>query len=113
MLGEDEMDVPTTGDQFHRFKINFTEADKENTNVAKIDHIICVRCIDRVLKVDSGNNIKTIKMNNNESDRGSKNNTSARSKVLSCKICDEDHTIDIREWNLMFKKTCCAECNIF
>lgn len=124
----DEMQIPTSrNEEYYKFKINFDENPakydkigtvrepsersqintKREKDAAKIDHIICFKCIDKILKLEAEENMKKRKST------GDINESTHNNKVVYCKICEDDHVIDIKEWNGMFKKPCCQGCVIF
>lgn len=94
----EEMLVMKSNREFQIIKIKNEDTGRETKEVAKCDHLLCFRCINKISE-----DIKTKK----------RTDISSINKILSCKICEEDHFIDPRDYELIFKKDCCDSCIIY
>ena len=102
LLGEDqEHSVKSSGDNYFRLKIKFCNEEEEK-ELAKVDHLICRKCVDKILRADSERKAK-----------GAHINIPPAIKIIDCTICEDEHQVDIREWNAIFKKNCCSSCIIY
>ena len=96
--------VQNTKDEYFRLRILFNETTRDpEKEIARVDHLICMKCVDKILKQDAIENNKRKKM-------GANININPAVKNIQCKICDEEHIIDIKEWNSIFKRNCCNGC---
>lgn len=103
----EEHEIQKTNDEYFRLKILFNETPRDpNKEIAKVEHLICIKCVDKILKQDSIEKNKNKKM-------GAAIETVPTSKLINCKICEEEHVIDIKEWNSIFKRPCCQGCVIY
>lgn len=99
-MNANNMEVANSGNNYHRFKIQFEEAERNNNNIAKTDHLLCHSCIDLQLKKESNKG--------NNANPKAKDNLTGRTKNIICKICEEEHKLSLRDWNAMFKVGCCV-----
>jgi hypothetical protein len=103
----EEMEIPKTNDEYFKLKIIFNETGREsNKEQAKVEHLICSKCVDKILKQESVDKQK-------EKNCGTKVLMTPSSKKIDCKICEEDHNIDLKDWNNILKKSCCQGCIIY
>jgi len=101
------IEVKKSTDTYHVLKITFNETNRGGEKqVAKTDHLICVSCIDKIYKLDRAEEMKRKKM-------GASINIPAQFKYILCKICEEEHTVEAKEWNKIFKVPCCSQCIIY
>ena len=108
LRGENEgLQIKSSTDTYHVLKIAFNETNRDGTKeIAKTDHLICNSCVDKILKHDQSEAAKKKKL-------GANINIPANFKHVQCKICEEEHSVDIKEWNSIFKRACCAQCQIY
>jgi hypothetical protein len=101
------MEVKHSTDNYHVLKIAFNETNRGlEKEIARTDHLICVSCIDKIYKHDRSEAAKRKKM-------GANINIPAQYKYVQCKICDEEHAVEAKEWNKIFKVPCCSQCVIY
>ena len=104
---EESYEVPKTSDSFFRFRIIPPETESKRLKIVTLsDHVMCFKCADKMIKIEKDQKAKL-------KDTGANIQISVRHKVLNCKICDDDHFIDIRDWNEVYKRNCCSQCLIY
>ena len=83
LIGEgDELHVNKTSDEFYKLKFLFNDSSKEPTKeIARTMHLICMSCVEKILKQDSIVTTKHKKM-------GANINIPPQVKHIQCKICE-------------------------
>jgi hypothetical protein len=106
LISGEDIEISKSNDEYHRVKIKFDETSRDQKDIAKCDHLICKKCTDALQK-EIGKDKEINKQT------GANIEIETKSRIIFCKICEDDHSVDIKEWNNLFKKTCCSSCNIY
>ncbi len=97
---EDESAVKSSNEEHNRIKVQLTSEDTRMKT--SVDHLLCKKCTEKILRKDS--ELKSL---------GANVNIPPVFKLIECKICEEEHRVDIKDWNNLFKKGCCSSCLIY
>jgi hypothetical protein len=106
LVGENEQyEVNKTHNEYVKVNFEFQDSDKDK-EIARTYHLLCNPCVDSILRQDLIDSNKKKKL-------GANINLPPQVKYIQCKICDNEHTVLISEWNKLFRKPCCDTCVIY
>jgi hypothetical protein len=97
---DDESAVRSSNEEYHRIKVKLTSDEtKMNTSV---EHLLCKKCTEKIIRKDA-----------ERKSLGANVNIPPVFKLIECKLCEEEHKVESKDWDNLFKKGCCASCLIY